>query len=385
MRIVIEALGLLPGRTGGLETYVRRLVASLRAVAPGHEYLAIVGPEARGSFPGGQGGLQEWVPDRKGPFSVHNVRYAKSFWQWAQIGRRLRDWKPAVYHCTMSFPRPAWGARNMVLTVHDILHDIAPQWFGRLDGLERRLTCRLGARRAARIIADSHHVKRTIVEYYNVPEGRIDVVHLGVDHSVFTPADGEAGQRRDAVTPLPRDYLFYPASTLPHKNHVRLLEALAILRDEHRLTPPLVLTGVPRWANDEMMEAVQRWQLENQVSWLGYVDDNDLVTCYRGAAALAFPSLHEGFGLPILEAMAVGCPAACSKTTAAGEVAGDAALTFDPLNPPEIAAQLARILTDQDLRRDLRERGLRHAAGFTWERTAREVLRVYDRIAANGS
>jgi glycosyltransferase involved in cell wall biosynthesis len=347
-------------------------------VAPEHDYLAIVGPEARGSFP--PGGIEEWVPDRKGPLSVHNIRYLKSFWQWAQIARRLAGWKHTVYHRTMNFPQPGWGAKNMVLTVHDVLHDIAPQWFGRLDGLERRLTCRLGARRAARIIADSHYAKRTIREHYKVPEGRIDVVYLGIDHSAFAPAPGGA-ERAAAGAPLPKDFLFYPASTLPHKNHVRLIEALRILRDEYRLAPPLVLTGVARWASAETMEAVRARRLEGQVTWLGYVEDRDLVACYQRAAALAFPSLHEGFGLPIVEAMAAGCPVACSGTTASGEVAGDAALTFDPLSPPHIAARLWRILTDQGLRRDLRERGLRRAAAFSWERTAREVLQVYHNVA----
>jgi glycosyltransferase involved in cell wall biosynthesis len=176
--------------------------------------------------------------------------------------------------------------------------------------------------------------------------------------------------------------LFFPANTWPHKNHVRLLEALAVLRDTHGLCPGLVLAGSPKGASADVTAAVARLGLERQVRWLGYVDQPRLVGLYRAATALVFPSLHEGFGMPLLEAMACGCPVVCSRTTGTGETAGDAALTFDPTDVSDMAQAIRTLLDADDLRRDLSRRGLDRAARFTWERAGRETIRVYDEVVA---
>jgi len=129
---------------------------------------------------------------------------------------------------------------------------------------------------------------------------------------------------------------------------------------------------------------VERLGLERQVRWLGYVDEARLVTLYRTATALVFPSLHEGFGMPVLEAMACGCPVVCSRTTATGETAGDAALTVDPADVSDIVRGIHAVLGSEERRRDLAHRGIERAAGFTWERSGRETLRVYDELISRG-
>jgi glycosyltransferase involved in cell wall biosynthesis len=135
-----------------------------------------------------------------------------------------------------------------------------------------------------------------------------------------------------------------------------------------------------RWQSQPEVQAAAERLGGRQVHWLGYVTAERLLECYRRAAALVFPSLHEGFGLPVLEAMASGCPVACSGTTSTGEVAGDAALTFDPEDRGEVAERVHRVLTDTNLREELRRRGLERAATFSWQRTARESLMIYETI-----
>jgi glycosyltransferase involved in cell wall biosynthesis len=271
----------------------------------------------------------------------------------------------------------------MVVTIPDLNFEEFPDLWTFNQRTMLHVHCRLGARLARRIITLSEYARQCIVNRYRVPEDRIDVAYCGVDRDLFRP---EKEPEEEGPHPWPPGpFLFYPANTWPHKNHPRLLEALAILRDRHGLKAALVLTGAEKHGHRDMLAAVERLRLTDQVHWLGYLSRRQLAACYRAATALAFQSLHEGFGIPVVEAMASGCPVVCSGTTATGEIAGDAALTFDSRNAEEMAAWLARVLIDQGLRRDLRERGLRHAAGFTWERTARETLRVYDRIAANGS
>jgi glycosyltransferase involved in cell wall biosynthesis len=163
----------------------------------------------------------------------------------------------------------------------------------------------------------------------------------------------------------------------PHKNLLRLLDALALLAGERR--PVLVLPGYPTWHERELRERAASLGVAGDVRFLDWVRDEELEGLYATAGAFVFPSLYEGFGLPVLEAMRRGVPVACSDRSALPEVAGDAALLFDPERPAEIATAIERMLTDENQADRLREAGRRQAARFTWEATARETLRSYER------
>jgi len=381
--VVLELLGLVPASIGGMETYARNLVRVLPTLDDRYRYIAATGAEARGVVPDGAGRITEWVADADRPGWTGRLRPLRTLVQSVALARRLRGWSPDVLHCLLMFAKPPWGGPNMVVTVHDLNFELLPDCWNPLDRGLMSLGCRLAVRMARVVITISEFSKRTLAARYGTPTNSIYVTPHGVRHDVFFPA-ADARDRHALCheLELPGDLFFFPANTWPHKNHLRLLEALAVLRDVDGLRPGLILTGAPKHAHPHVLGAVARLGLDRQVRWLGYVDQTRLVALYRTATALVFPSLHEGFGMPVLEAMACGCPVACARTTATGEIAGDAALTFDPTEVSDIARALRALLGSEELCRDLARRGLERARAFSWERTGRETLRVYDEVIA---
>lgn len=382
MRVAFEALGLIPGQIGGMEAYVRNLFTHLAVNGQFDEFRVLVGPEGAGQLTADRATVTEFVARGELPRWLPKTRYGQSFLQWVAVERELASWQPDVLHCTMFTPKPPWAGRNTVLSLHDLHFINCPYTCGKTTAAVMSAHCRLGARRAGRILTLSEHSKRDIAHHYNVPSSRIDVVYLAVDHDRFRPPDdpdvlAEFRKRYG----LPADYLLYPANTWPHKNHVRLLEALAHLRDAERLTCPLVLTGARKRGDDDIERCIDRLGLLGQVHRLDYVPLADLALCYQAAKLTVFPSLHEGFGLPVLEAMACGCPVACSNTTSVGEVAGSAAELFNPTSLESIAHAIVKMLTDSQRRNGLRQTGLARAAEFTWERTVHQTLDCYATVA----
>lgn len=378
MRVAFEVLGLIPGQIGGMEAYVRNLFREFVSLGKPEELRVLVGSEGAGELRAAPPGVTEYVAEGRLPSWLPQLRYGRSILQWFDVGRDMKRWRPDVLHCTMFFPRPAWAGRNMVLSVHDLHFVNCPYTCGKVTARIMDAHCRIGVRRAGRILTLSEHSKRDIVRHYRARPDKIDVVYLAVDHEVFRPpADpDEPGRFRERYG-LPADYLLYPANTWPHKNHTRLLESLALLRDRDKLTCPLVLTGARKRGDDELSKTIDRLGLGKQVFRLDYVPTADLALCYQSAGATVFPSLHEGFGLPVVEAMASGCPVACSNTTSVGEVAGSAAELFDPTSTEAIADAVRKVATDSARRAELRTAGLARAAEFTWERTARQTLGCY--------
>jgi glycosyltransferase involved in cell wall biosynthesis len=380
MRVALEALGLVPGQVGGMETYVRNLVTGLLEKSTPHEFLFLIGQEASGTFTPASRAREDFVADAAMPRCLGAYRYLQSAWQVAATARKLRSWRYDVLHCLMTLPKPPWGAKHMVLTMHDLNFDVLPELWKRIT---MRALCRVGTYVADKIVAVSDHEKYRIIERYGLHEERVEVIYPGIDTTLFSPGSNinPAVNTTDRFR-LPRDFLFFPANTWPHKNHVGLVNALAILRDEHHLTPYLVLTGAEKDGHRAMLDAVTAFRLASQIRWLGYVTREELIALYQTTYALVFPSMYEGFGIPIIEAMASGCPVVCSKTTATGEVAGGAALTFDPKDPADIAASIARILTDEALRQELIRKGLKKVVDFSLNRMARDTLRIYEKVAS---
>ena len=382
MRVVLELFGIVSRQMGGTESYVRNLLAEFVKRGTPEDSRLWVGSERGGAFLGAT--ATEYVADPFLPGWLSRVRYGRSLLQWLSVARDRRRWRPDVVHCTAMFPRPAWEGRGMVLSVLD-LHSInQPGTFGRWRSAIMTAHCRLGVRRASRVITISEHVKTDLVRHFGCPPEKIDVTYLGADHDRYRPGTSRADEDEfRSRYRLPAGYLLYPASTYPHKNHGRLVEALALLRDRYSLSYPLVLTGARATAEGEILSAVAKHGLQDTVFRLDFLPEEDLVKCYQAAAAVVFPSLHEGFGLPIVEAMACGCPVACSSTTAAGEVAGGAAEIFDPTSTEAIAEAVRKVTTDSVRRDSLRRAGLARAAAFTWGRTAEQTLSAYR--AAAGS
>lgn len=277
-----------------------------------------------------------------------------------------------------------------VVTVHDLVglgyrHD--PELTGYMTRYDRVFDdlSRLGLKRADRLIADSAHTRAEIVRLVGYPADRITVVHLAVDHAVFRPlAPAPAFYGRHDLDPA-APYILYVGSEDPRKNLRRLLDAFARVS---AAIPEAVLlkVGAARFAaqRQELIDRIERLGLGRRVRFFDQVSAEDLPRFYGAARVFAFPTLYEGFGLPALEAMACGTPVVCSGTTSLPEVVGDAAITVDPLDAGTLADALRRVLEDDALGASLRNRGLTRAAGFTWERTARQTISVYGEVRQAG-
>jgi glycosyltransferase involved in cell wall biosynthesis len=267
---------------------------------------------------------------------------------------------------------PGWGRFVRVTTIHDLHYRTMPEAHFGVRALGMRVLVPLAARRSDRVIAISEATKADVVEHLHVAPARIDVVHQGLGRSARVtprPVEGLAAGER----PL----LLTAAAKRPHKNIEGLLDALALIPAAER--PLLVLPGYPTPHETELRRHATALGLDADVRFLGWMDDAEMEWLYAAADAFVFASLAEGFGLPVLEAMARGVPVACSDRPPMTEVAGDAALLFDPTSPRAIAGAIGALLHDDALRARLRAAGPERAARFTWESTARGTLASYRR------
>jgi glycosyltransferase involved in cell wall biosynthesis len=338
--VAIALLTLVPGLVGGSETYVRELLRALGRVGS-HEYRVLLPPKA----PDAAGDLPHVVARHYRGSRVAAMAKASID---PRYGRLLAGCD--LVHYPLTVPIPRVHARRVV-TLHDVQHLDLPQLFSRAERAYRAVAYDHAARSADRVIVISEFVRRRAVEGLGLDESRVVTVPLGVDTTSLRPAA------------RPKEpFLLYPAKLWPHKNHPRLFEAFAELRRE-RPGLRLVLTG-----------GGGHGRLPEGVEDRGHVPRAAVVDLLQRASGLVFPSLYEGFGLPPLEAMACGCPVACSDRGALPEVVGDAARLFDPEDPSSIVTAVSELLDDPA---PWIERGLARAALFSWDETARRTDAVY--------
>jgi glycosyltransferase involved in cell wall biosynthesis len=292
---------------------------------------------------------------------------------WAAWRRRLA----LVHDPTGSTPLLLTGARR-VATIHDVIPYIYPETSTTLDRLIYRVWLPLAVRRLNAIITDSQQSKRDIVKYLRVKPEKITVISIAAaaHYRPMSETDVRPVLERYGIT-FP--YILYVGSIEARKNLARLLEAYARLRDWSQEWK-LVIVGARKWKFSPVFETVQRLGLEPHIHFTGYVEEADLPALYNGARLFVFPSLYEGFGLPVLEAMACGTPVVTSNTSSLPEVVGNAALLIDPQDVAAITAGMREALEKPELAAEMREKGLIQARQFTWERTARETLAVYARV-----
>jgi glycosyltransferase involved in cell wall biosynthesis len=278
--------------------------------------------------------------------------------------------------------------RPAVVTVHDIVpflvrSDESQTTFRHpLDVLFDELAMK-GLKRADMLIAVSNHAKQTVVSAFGIPADKIQVIHEGVRHDTFRPLTVDPNfYQRFGLDPGQR-YLLYVGSENPRKNLPHLLHAFRQIHQEFPDTR-LVKVGSPEYVAqaEQLRHQVRDLDLQDAVIFVQHVSDDDLACFYNLATLFVFPSLMEGFGLPPLEAMACGAPVVCSHAASLPEVVGDAAILVDPTDLAQIVDAMRLVLTQPALAAELRARGLARAARFTWERTARETIAVYERVVA---
>ncbi len=363
MRIGIDAR-IVAYRRGGIASYVAHLLPALAALDADDAYRV----------------LRSWRdPTRSeaGP----NMRRATL---WTPPHHRLERWtlglevsrlKLDLLHSTDSIP-PALGARRFVITVHDLNFLYYPQF---LTAESRRYyndQIAWAVERADHILADSEATRGDLNRLLHVPLDKVTTVYLAADPA-FRPLPADEVATALASYHLSSGYLLFVGTLEPRKNLPGLLSAYRILLDRGETKKPLVLIGGRGWLYEETFRRVEKLGLAERVRFLEDVADADLPALVNGAALLCMPSFYEGFGLPALEAMACGTPVVVSDRGSLPEVVGEAAIQVDPDEPEAIAEGIARLLRDPALRARLRKAGLRQAARFTWEQTARQPLAVY--------
>jgi glycosyltransferase involved in cell wall biosynthesis len=283
-----------------------------------------------------------------------------------------------VLHIT--YAAPAWSAAPLVLTVHDICYATNPEWFSKRDLRVLNAMVPWSIRMAAHVITDSESARRQIMDFYGVREDKISAIPIGPGPAAMAVPAADA--KRDTAAlglPVDRPYLLTVGNLQPRKNLVRLIEAYSTVALAGEVDADLVIVGPRRFRAEDVVAAADR--LRDRIHLTGYLSDGQLASCYSLSAGFVLPSLYEGFGLPILEAMSHGVPVAASNTGALPEVCGDAALMFDATNVADIAGAL-KALRSEPLRSRLAEAGRARAREFSWARTARLTLDVYRKAAS---
>lgn len=380
MKIAINLTRFIPGEMGGMEIYLKGLVHALQQCDVSNSYQLLCDTHYTNEF-----------PLTNPSFSVNSWNYTRPSWRWLVRGL-LRNTLSIdilrstfnrldvdIAHHPFSMLNPAKTRIPAVLTFHDMQHEFYPEFFTSFDIWQRRTLYRQSAEEAVRIIAISEHAKNCLIEQYGISAQKIDVIYNGCSPLFHRMDDHTLVQDIRQKYGLSEEFMVYPAAAWPHKNHKGLLQAIKLLRETGRFVGDLVLTGVSVTGDSSVKNEIHALGLEQQVRVLGYLPYEELPVLYNAARLLVFPSLFEGFGIPVVEAMASGCPVACSNRTSLPEIVGDAAVMFDPGSIEDIADAVTRLWNDETLRRGCITRGIDRASLFNWDTTAQKTIATYQK------
>jgi glycosyltransferase involved in cell wall biosynthesis len=360
---------------GGIGRYTRELIDAVLALRPDHDFVLLAGTAGLGEVWVRQAHHLQSLAE-PGRLTLRTLPLTDD-WM-ARLWHRLRLPLPAnlltgrldLFYAPDFLLPPLTGDLRTLVTIHDLSFLRHPETFPPQLRAYLESAVPRSAARADHVLTDSDATRRDVIDLLGVAPERVTTILLGVSDA-FTPyiAPGERAHLEGVYGVGPRPYVLAVGTVQPRKNYARLIEAVDRVREVADVE--LVIVGQPAWLADEVLNAAAA---RDHVRLLGFVDDVDLPSLYRQATVLAFPSLYEGFGLPVLEAMACGTPVVASTASSVPEAVGEAGLLLDPLDVAGWADALIDVLTDPDLRDALVSQGLAHAATFTWTRTAEAWL-----------
>lgn len=361
----------------GIGTYIRNLVHHLAALDQADEFILISHEQERA----------EWG-DLPGNFRVlADPTHESSFWNDLALPYLLRKRQVQVLH-TPHYREPRFLPCRSVITVHDCVHILFPNYAASRAAYERaKRATRRAIRNCSHIIAVSIATQRDLVRLFNVPEEKITVVYNGIDERAVAHTTAEEQKQVLERYQIQDPFLLYAGNIRPHKNVARLIEAFSVLKtelqeDEQWKNLKLMIIGDELSKHQFLRRTVIRSGVQHDVRFLGFVPYETLRVFYKSAQIFVFPSLHEGFGLPPLEAMANGTPVVTSNVSSLPEILGDAALLVNPENVFEISRGLKHLLYDTYLRSHLIEKGYQQVRLYSWRKAAETVWKTYQKIVS---
>lgn len=366
MRFSVDAHAIGQHLTGN-ETYIRNLLRCFAQLDDESDFIAYV--------------------SRENAFAEVPRRFIKRVVAenpWKRLGfdlpRHLASDRPGMLH--VQYTAPLMCRVPVVVSVHDVSFLECPEYFTRFRAMQLRYTVRRTVLSAARVLTPSEFSKHSIMRAYGLDDEKITVLPNGVS-STFRPiARDAAAHWLKSRYPVPPRFILSVGDLQPRKNHIALIRAFEeLIRTYPELPQHLVLVGKLAWRSDEVIAAAKASSIADRIHFMDFVPDDDLPRFYGACDLSVYPSLYEGFGLPIIEAMACGRAVACSNTSAMPEVADSAALLFDPRSRIEMVRAMRDLLLDAELRTRMERLGSQHAAHYNWERTARRTLDVYYAVA----
>lgn len=276
--------------------------------------------------------------------------------------------KPDVFF-TPSHYAPRFSSVPTAISIMDLSYIHYPELFKKNDLYQLVNWTKYSVKKASKIFTISLASKNDIIHVYKVSESKVVVTYPGIKETKMNSTRNKY-----------REYILFVGTLQPRKNIVRLIEAFSKVKDKHQ-NLKLLIVGKKGWLFEEIFEAPKKFGVEDKVRFLDFVKDEDMLSLYKNALCFVLPSLYEGFGLPVLEAMKYGCPVILSNVSSLPEAGGDAALYFDPQNPDDIAEKLDKVLSDKKLRSEMIKKGYEQVKKFSWEKTAKETLKVLEEIA----
>lgn len=351
----------------GIGTYIRNLVAGLTEIDQENCYVLLTGHQGKEAL--GQ------LPDNFRVVLERSPVY--SFRELVALSWRLFRLRLDLYHAT-HYVLPAATPSRVVVTIHDIIHLLYPQFLpNRIAFFYAQRMMRRSLSRADRVIAVSENTRSDLAEYFGVDGSEIDVIYNGVDDTFRQKLSQEDLDRWLRQLDIRRPYLLFVGNPKPHKNLDRVIQAYARAHQLADFDAPLVCVGDRTAAQFKLRQRAEQLGVGDKVRLLGHVAQEALPALYQGAMLFLYPTLYEGFGLPVVEAMASGTPVLTSNTSALKEVGGSHAHLVDPLDTERMAKAIARLMTDDDYRASLADKGLARSRDFHWRLTAERTREVY--------
>lgn len=370
MRIGINALFMIPGGVGGSETYLRNLITHLGRIDQTNEYVVFTNKESSNTF--GLTGSNFWeiLCPIRAAFRSARVIYEQLF-----LPLQAKKHGIEVLH-SPGYTAPTVAPCPSVVTIYDLNFLRHPEDFSRLSALTLRVLVPLAAKRCDMIITLSKNSMRDIVAALDVTEKKVHVIYPAASESV-SAHNGSSVNQVEQTYGIRGKFILSVAASHPHKNLCRLVEAYHTLRKKHSIEHQLVLVGLKGRDHSRLLNLIVELSLEGEVVTPRWIPGEHLALLYESADVFVFPSLYEGFGIPVLEAMKHGVPVVSSDVSSLCEATGGATMLVDPYRVPEITAAIQQVLVDPVLRASLVERGYEQAQKFSWEETARQTLSVY--------